>query len=475
MRARLGLRLRVFLFFAALGVGGAALLAIGLVLGFRHAAVPAALPGFVTAGMVGGFGLVGLTALVWLVFDERVARPIQRLAADLRVRAHSSAAGDIDHAAAHWLGDLVPAASAVTAELGRASGATARTVAEQTARLEREKARLQAILEKIPVGIVLMSADMRLVLYDGHAAGLLGRGHPLGLDRPIGEWLDTRQLKEARRALEHAPGNRHVFRIADADGTRVFEATIRSLGPGAGYMLSLETSGLEALERPLVFDFDLIDRATAERIHDTRLQDLAYVVFDTETTGLSPERDDVVQIGAVRIVNERLVAGEVIDTLVDPGRPIPPSSTRIHRIDDAMVRGAPGVEEACRRFDRFARGAVLVAHNAAFDVAMLRKCGVAPFDHPVLDTVLLSAEIFGTEAEHTLDAIAARLGVEIPQAARHTALGDALATAEVLRRMLPMLRARGLTTFGDVVAAMRRHTALVPDLNKIGTSEPQTS
>ena len=116
---------------------------------------------------------------------------------------------------------------------------------------------------------------------------------------------------------------------------------------------------------------------------------------------------------------------------------------------------------------------MLVAHNAAFDLAMLQKCGAATFDHPVLDTVLLSAVLFGNEAEHTLDAIAARLDVEIPEEARHTALGDAVATAEVLRLMLPMLRARGFTTFGQVVAAMRRHTGLVPDLNKLQTSDNQ--
>ncbi len=472
MRTGQPLRLRLLLLFAGLAAAGIALVLVGAALGYRHALAADTMSGFVIAAAVAGFGILAVTALVWLLVDERLARPAQRLAASLRARAHAGT-GEIDLGATGWLGDLAPAAAALSDALSQASGATARTVAKETARIEGEKVRLQEILEKIPVGILLLSADMRIVLYDGHAAELLGRLHAVALDRPIGEWLDKGQLAEARAALELAPGNRHVFRIADAEGHLVYEATIRSLGPDAGFMLSLETAGLEALERPLVFDFDLIDRASVAEMRDRPIRDLAYVVFDTETTGLNPARDDVVQLGAVRIVNERIVAGEVIDTLVDPGRPIPQSSSRIHGIDDARVQGAPSIDAVCQRFDRFARGAVLVAHNAAFDLAMLQKCGAATFDHPVLDTVLLSAVLFGNEAEHTLDAIAARLDVEIPEEARHTALGDAVATAEVLRLMLPMLRARGFTTFGQVVAAMRRHTGLVPDLNKLQTSADQ--
>ena len=331
MLSRLSLRVRVFLFFAALGLGGVALLLAGLAWGHAQVAAHGVASGFVTAGAIAGFGLLALTALVWLLFDERLARPIQRIASQLRTRADAGVGSEIDLAQARWLGDLAPAASAMARELGRVNGATAETGAQETARLAEEKARLEAILQQIPVGVIIVSPDLRVILYDGQAAGLLGRAHPLCLDRPIGEWLDAGQIGEARKALEHAPGNRHVFRVADAEERHVYEATIRSLGAGAGFMLSLETKGQEALERPLVFDFELIDRAAARRIHDAPLSELAFVVFDTETTGLNPERDDVVQLGAVRIVNGRLIAGEVIDTLVDPGRPIPASSTRVHR------------------------------------------------------------------------------------------------------------------------------------------------
>ncbi|MFN3955481.1 MAG: PolC-type DNA polymerase III, partial [Pararhodobacter sp.] len=167
-------------------------------------------------------------------------------------------------------------------------------------------------------------------------------------------------------------------------------------------------------------------------------------------------------------VNGRRVEREVFETLVDPARAIPPGSTDVHGITEAMVRGAPLIAEAGARFHHFARGAVLVAHNAPFDLAFLRRHEAtigAGFDHPVLDTVLLSAVIFGTLEEHSLDALAARLGITIPEEARHTALGDTIATAEAFLKLVPMLKARGLETFGDVLAEMRRHGRLQKDVN----------
>lgn len=221
--------------------------------------------------------------------------------------------------------------------------------------------------------------------------------------------------------------------------------------------------------RAVVYDFDLLSRARGAEVADTRLADLTAVVFDTETTGLLPDQgDEIVQIAALRIVNGRRLAGEVFDTLVNPGRPIPARSTAVHGITEAMVADAPPLAEAGRAFHHFAQGAVLVAHNAPFDMAFLRRHEPAigaQFDHPVLDTVLLSAVVFGQSAEHTLDALTHRLGITIPDEARHTALGDALATADAFLRLIPMLEARGLATFGQVLAEVRRHGRLLKDMN----------
>jgi DNA polymerase-3 subunit epsilon len=222
------------------------------------------------------------------------------------------------------------------------------------------------------------------------------------------------------------------------------------------------------LARAVVYDFDLLSKARNAAVADTRLEDLTFVVFDTETTGLTPSTDSIVQIAAVRLVNGRRVTGEVFDTLVDPKRPIPASSTDVHGITDSMVVGAPDIVEAGRQFHKFAEGAVLIAHNAPFDMEFLRRQEErigAVFDHPVLDTVLLSAVVYGQLEQHSLDALTARLGITIPEEARHTAIGDTVATADAFLKLVPMLRARGLETFGDVLTEVRKHGRLLKDLN----------
>lgn len=223
------------------------------------------------------------------------------------------------------------------------------------------------------------------------------------------------------------------------------------------------------ISRTVVYDFDLLDREKTGQIAEARLDKLNCVVFDTETTGLLPQQgDEIVQLAAVRIVNGRIVDSEVFDTLVNPGRPIPAGSTEVHGITDVMVADAPSVAEALRRFHRFAAGAVLVAHNAPFDMQFLRRreeeLGLR-FDHPVLDTVLLSAVVFGQHEVHSLDALTHRLAVTIPEEARHTAIGDARATAEAFLRLVRILNGRKLSTFGTVVGELRRHARLLKDLN----------
>ncbi len=221
-------------------------------------------------------------------------------------------------------------------------------------------------------------------------------------------------------------------------------------------------------ERPTVYDFDLLNRVPDDTKAGRSLRDLTYVVFDTETTGLDPRGgDEIVQLAAVRLMNGRRVQGEELDMLVNPGRSIPASSTKVHGVTEAMVASAPGIETVGANFFHYCEHAVLVAHNAPFDMAFFHKHAGrigARFEHPVFDTVLLSAVLFGQGESHTLDALADRFGIVIPEADRHTAMGDTKATAEVFQRMIPMLEARGIDTFDKVIDAMQKNSRLMREM-----------
>lgn len=211
--------------------------------------------------------------------------------------------------------------------------------------------------------------------------------------------------------------------------------------------------------RPEFYDFDLFAASEEHREQDERaLADIAYTVFDTETTGLDPANgDEIIQIGATRIVNGKMLRAECFDQLVDPKRSIPEAGIAIHHIRPEMVRGQPTIAEALPAFHAFVADTVLVGHNVAFDMRFLKlkeKATGAVFDQPVLDTLLLATVVHPNEESHGLEAIALRLGVEV--SGRHTALGDAFTTAEVFLKLLPLLRQRGILTLGQAREAAQQ-------------------
>ncbi len=214
--------------------------------------------------------------------------------------------------------------------------------------------------------------------------------------------------------------------------------------------------------RPEFYDFDLFRpraaSATAHDEHSRPLAQLSYTVFDTETTGLDPgDGDEILQIGATRIVNGRLLRQECFDRLVNPQRTIPAASTAIHGIHDAMVAHQPTIAQVLPAFHTFAADTVLVGHNVAFDMRFLQlkeaSTGIV-FDQPVLDTLLLAAVAQPNQPSQRLEAIAQRLGVSL--LGRHTALGDALVTAEVFLKLLPLLADKGIVTLGEAIVAAQK-------------------
>lgn len=675
---RLGLRLRFALFFAVLGLGGMALIAGALFFGYMRAGGPA--DGYVIAGLVSGFGVLGLAVWIGILFDENVAKPILALASDLTTRARADVELEIDEAQARHLGALAPAANAINAALSEARAARQRAVERETARIAREKALFEALFRDLGEGAVVATPDNRVMLYNRVAQELLG---DIGLDRPLSAFLRPEPVMDALARMHRARVRGEVgaesFLAASADGKRlllgrvspilsdeelsghvlIFRDATEDLGAHAAQdhlLLSLlegvrrpagsigallevlksvedltpderarmrqgiedevtrlfaclddlsaehtairsrrwpmsrvavshvfdavraqagtdvritlsdavlncdgfavvslltmilrhlvaegtrdgfslkadqdggevrlllgwqgaaagdgelsdwlrapltaaygDYSGRDALAahqteiwteedggghcvvlplaianaplapgdaRPEFYDFDL-PAAPGGELAETPLSELNFVVFDTETTGLSPRGgDEIVQIAGLRIVNGRILRGESFETLVNPGRAIPPAATRVHKITDAMVTDAPGIVEAGQRFHDFCRGAVLVAHNAPFDLAFLRlkeRDIGRRFDNPVLCTVLMSAGLFAHSGQHTLDALCERFGVHIPPEARHTAMGDTTATAEVFVRMLALLRDKGVTTLGGAIAEEGRQSRI---------------
>jgi DNA polymerase III subunit epsilon len=211
--------------------------------------------------------------------------------------------------------------------------------------------------------------------------------------------------------------------------------------------------------RPEYYDFDLFKTSEQARALEERdLSELSYTVFDTETTGLDPSQgDEIIQIGALRIVNGKLLAQEGFEQLVDPQRPIPPASIPIHGITPEQVQGQPTIAQVLPAFHAFAQDTVLVAHNAAFDMRFLELKQAATgvhFDQPVLDTLLLSAVAHPNQESHALEAIAQRLGVQVHS--RHTALGDATVTAEVFLKLLALLQAQGIRTLAQAREASQK-------------------
>jgi DNA polymerase III subunit epsilon len=241
-----------------------------------------------------------------------------------------------------------------------------------------------------------------------------------------------------------AAGQPSYFRLLIPTATAAFPA--RQAAPDSG-------------SRPEYYDFDLFQQPGQTADVDARLlSGLAYTVFDTETTGLDPSAgDEIISIGAVRIVNGRLLRHEVFEQLIDPHRSIKSASMAIHGITPEMLDGQPSIERVLPAFRAFTEDTVLVAHNAAFDMRFLQlkeeATGVR-FTQPVLDTLLLSEVLHANQKLHAIETIAERLGVNV--VGRHTALGDAIVTAEVLLKMLPLLAEQGIRTLGEARDASKR-------------------
>jgi DNA polymerase-3 subunit epsilon len=203
------------------------------------------------------------------------------------------------------------------------------------------------------------------------------------------------------------------------------------------------------------------------------LEDATYVVVDLETTGLRPGQSGICEIGAVRLRGFEVEAE--FETLVDPGQPIAAGASAVTGLRNEHLRGAPRPAEAVRSFLEFAGDAVLVAHNARFDLAFLdretERLTGSRIGSPVVDTVRLARRLLaGRVAGFGLGQLAWFLGTA--ERPCHRALPDARATAELLLALIGLAQERGARTVADLTDLAATRTRRLLDKRHLAFGAP---
>ena len=198
------------------------------------------------------------------------------------------------------------------------------------------------------------------------------------------------------------------------------------------------------MEAYLVDDLKgLVEHPMGQSFADT------FVVFDLETTGFSPSKNQIIEIGAVKVVNGSIT--QRFSTFVNPKVPIPFEIEQLTSINDDMVLDAPVIDEILPKFMDFCQDAVMVAHNADFDMSFIKyNCSALGLDceKTVLDTVALSRVLLPSLNRFKLDTVAKALNISL--AHHHRAVDDAACTAEIFVKLVEMLRNRGVETMEDL-------------------------
>lgn len=398
------------------------------------------------AWVIGGSFLVlgvlwGLFALLDSHFDD-----LERLRANILVAAVDAEARlPATHA------DFPP-----SAEIGRLRTAVETLIFKRIGPAQRPSAKLAAVLATLDEGIAVITESGQVSLVNEAARERLG-GARVNVGTSIFASLERHGLLGAMQ-MAREQESPLVVQLLSVDGVAI-TATVADLPGHAGAVLRLaplsdRTGGGRVEHDMRLHDIPHAAAATLE----TPLSALAGLVYDSETTGLDVVNDRLVSVGAVAVVGGHVVPGVNIDCLVNPGGPISPRSTAIHGITDEMVADAQAFVHIWPDLQGPLNDRVVIGHNIGFDLAVLKReaerAGLAWQSPKFLDTLRLAAGLFPDWQDLNLETIAAHLGVEVQ--GRHTALGDALVTAEVWARLLPLLEVAGVATLGQAQAFQNR-------------------
>ncbi len=226
--------------------------------------------------------------------------------------------------------------------------------------------------------------------------------------------------------------------ITDHGDVQAFPDASHAVSPDDDFKI------IYGVEAYLVDDLkDIIVNSKNQSLDDT------YVVFDLETTGFSPQKNKIIEIGAVKVENG--VITERFSTFVNPEVPIPFQIEELTSIRDDMVIDAPKIEEILPEFMEFCRGTVMVAHNAEFDMSFIGENCIRqqlPCDYTVIDTVALARILLPSLNKFKLDNVAKALGVSLDH--HHRAVDDAACTAEIFVKFIGMLKERGAERLDEV-------------------------
>ncbi|HEY4162501.1 MAG TPA: exonuclease domain-containing protein [Dongiaceae bacterium] len=311
--------------------------------------------------------------------------------------------------------------------------------------------RLEQILGALPDPVIVITSEGLVSLVNAAGRALFD-GRSLVPGTSIYDLLPPASL-EPPMARSRAQGAAVDCRLETLFGD-MLGASVSAFADAGGAVLRFE-SGQGVLGH-LEHDLALHDRppAAARVTAETPLAELPALALDTETTGLNPGRDRLVSLGAIRLHGARLYRTQILDLLINPGRQIPAVATAVHGISDAMVLPAPAYRDVAPQIMAALDGVAVIGHHTAFDLAVLRRASVAVGidwqDPPWLDTALLYSALEPEARHFDLDFVAQAYGVLIH--GRHTALGDALAAAELFIRFLPLLEAHGIVTLGQAMA-----------------------